>query len=109
RLGTVSSYSSRQASRDHGHLPSFPTRRSSDLKGRWWRPSRGYLSAIYEMTDHDDRPGPKQQRRNSRHQVAEQHGLSSRISPTGRDRKSTRLNSSHQIISYAVSCLKRTT
>src|SRR5438552_11789554 len=25
----------------------------------------------------------------------------------GRDRKSTRLNSSHQIISYAVSCLKK--
>src|SRR5947208_13199994 len=28
---------------------------------------------------------------------------------TGRDRKSTRLNSSHQIISYAVFCLKKTT
>src|SRR5258708_18590584 len=27
--------------------------------------------------------------------------------PTGRDRKSTRLNSSHQIISYAVFCLKK--
>src|SRR5258708_15366526 len=26
---------------------------------------------------------------------------------TGRDRKSTRLNSSHQIISYAVFCLKK--
>src|SRR5947208_10859409 len=28
-------------------------------------------------------------------------------SGTGRDRKSTRLNSSHQIISYAVFCLKK--
>src|SRR5438552_14849810 len=28
-------------------------------------------------------------------------------SPTTRDRKSTRLNSSHQIISYAVFCLKK--
>src|SRR5258708_21808012 len=28
-------------------------------------------------------------------------------SSTGRDRKSTRLNSSHQIISYAVFCLKK--
>src|SRR5258708_18356850 len=27
--------------------------------------------------------------------------------PIGRDRKSTRLNSSHQIISYAVFCLKK--
>src|SRR5438552_13056485 len=27
--------------------------------------------------------------------------------PLGRDRKSTRLNSSHQIISYAVFCLKK--
>src|SRR5258708_15043944 len=27
--------------------------------------------------------------------------------PAGRDRKSTRLNSSHQIISYAVFCLKK--
>src|SRR5260364_160439 len=29
-------------------------------------------------------------------------------SASGRDRKSTRLNSSHQIISYAVFCLKKT-
>src|SRR5260221_1032300 len=28
-------------------------------------------------------------------------------SPTGRDRKSTRLNSSHTVISYAVFCLKK--
>src|SRR5258708_11108676 len=29
------------------------------------------------------------------------------VSATGKDRKSTRLNSSHQIISYAVFCLKK--
>src|SRR5438552_12401882 len=29
------------------------------------------------------------------------------VSPVTRDRKSTRLNSSHQIISYAVFCLKK--
>src|SRR5258708_30407636 len=29
------------------------------------------------------------------------------MAPMGRDRKSTRLNSSHQIISYAVFCLKK--
>src|SRR5215216_2779976 len=33
----------------------------------------------------------------------------SRRSPPPRDRKSTRLNSSHQIISYAVFCLKKKT
>src|SRR5438552_14924020 len=34
-------------------------------------------------------------------------GPDSRTPPTLRDRKSTRLNSSHQIISYAVFCLKK--
>src|SRR5207244_12363830 len=33
--------------------------------------------------------------------------MTSRTSPAPRDRKSTRLNSSHQIISYAVFCLKK--
>src|SRR5438552_10280614 len=36
--------------------------------------------------------------------AAADHGEAERI---GRDRKSTRLNSSHQIISYAVFCLKK--
>src|SRR5260221_1811345 len=30
-----------------------------------------------------------------------------RVKPLGRDRKSTRLNSSHTVISYAVFCLKK--
>src|SRR5258708_23688202 len=34
------------------------------------------------------------------------HGEASLVRP-GKDRKSTRLNSSHQIISYAVFCLKK--
>src|SRR5260364_136177 len=34
-------------------------------------------------------------------------GRSRRRNRNGRDRKSTRLNSSHQIISYAVFCLKK--
>src|SRR5258708_28477079 len=33
--------------------------------------------------------------------------MPSRYSPPSKDRKSTRLNSSHQIISYAVFCLKK--
>src|SRR5258708_17843739 len=43
--------------------------------------------------------------------VAEQHGVFVRLErrprPIREDRKSTRLNSSHQIISYAVFCLKK--
>src|SRR5438552_9194716 len=35
------------------------------------------------------------------------HAASSRVRERGLDRKSTRLNSSHQIISYAVFCLKK--
>src|SRR5258708_21394504 len=35
------------------------------------------------------------------------HWLMWAIGPVERDRKSTRLNSSHQIISYAVFCLKK--
>src|SRR5438552_7975628 len=35
--------------------------------------------------------------------------LDREVQPVKRDRKSTRLNSSHQIISYAVFCLKKKT
>src|SRR5438552_9531400 len=61
-------------------LHSFPTRRSSD-----------------PLRQHDQRladgraPGPSRRERGG----------------DDRDRKSTRLNSSHQIISYAVFCLKK--
>src|SRR5205807_10295051 len=34
-------------------------------------------------------------------------GIREEVSPRGRDRKSTRLNSSHLVISYAVFCLKK--
>src|SRR5258708_29063347 len=39
--------------------------------------------------------------------VQEIDGVDVVINLAGRDRKSTRLNSSHQIISYAVFCLKK--
>src|SRR5437588_6395449 len=35
------------------------------------------------------------------------HRLHPGLRPSGRDRKSTRLNSSHTVISYAVFCLKK--
>src|SRR5205807_8856286 len=75
---------------DHRDLHSFPTRRSSDLVRRNSAPrnrcglaragaSRS-RSAAGGALRHDSRPG---------------------------DRKSTRLNSSHLVISYAVFCLKK--
>src|SRR5699024_12395378 len=77
-------------------LPSFPTRRSSDLvwpstHHRWtrtatacagWRPAVG-SPGTWRCTSCEPRGW------------------------AGRDRKSTRLNSSHVSISYAVFCLKK--
>src|SRR5206468_11208042 len=95
-------------------LPSFPTRRSSDLVG---------LDAF----DHEQRPAVSTDQLVQRFNLARQivrHRLSVRfvlgipivaecfsgcIEDHGeivRDRKSTRLNSSHDQISYAVFCLK---
>src|SRR5438132_9477533 len=44
-----------------------------------------------------------------RHPVPLQGRNRSRVRGSGRDRKSTRLNSSHTVISYAVFCLKKKT
>src|SRR5207244_5988143 len=73
----------------HRDLHSFPTRRSSDLAGQASRdraacPARDLVS----------------------HRAAR---VADRPAAPNRDRKSTRLNSSHQIISYAVFCLKKKT
>src|SRR5690606_41637320 len=73
-----------------GHLedlPSFPTRRSSDLSiGR-----HEELAQRLSEQEGDVDEGPR------------------RIDRRLRDRKSTRLNSSHVKISYAVFCLKKKT
>src|SRR5207247_8863598 len=92
----------------HRHLHSFPTRRSSDLA-----PDRGARRAAAPAHDVLD-PGTRGVRRIDELRT-EQRGtlLSSchlhRQDPQGReaDRKSTRLNSSHEWISYAVFCLKK--
>src|SRR5438034_1301469 len=65
---------------DHLDLHSFPTRRSSDLVS-------GGRRDVAEARAHATRPPPAGYDR--------------------RDRKSTRLNSSHTVISYAVFCLKK--
>src|SRR5207247_9167607 len=95
-------------------LPSFPTRRSSDLtpatpsaafgvgeKGGG-DPVEMYLNDVFTVTvNMAGLPG-----------ISVPAGLSAEGLPLGlqligRDRKSTRLNSSHEWISYAVFCLKK--
>src|SRR5690242_21377037 len=119
---SISFYSSRKYSRNflfyssgvHRDLHSFPTRRSSDLEARidyrrditWlsWTvpgrpaPCRPCMFAIGRMHDR-------------RRDVMRLAGLAGGALGGGtllrpRDRKSTRLNSSHMSISYAVFCLK---
>src|SRR5689334_24561091 len=70
---------------DHRDLHSFPTRRSSDL-----RQSAG-------------------QRRHEQVGLRAAHGGEAVVVLGVEDRKSTRLNSSHSSISYAVFCLKKKT
>src|SRR5438034_3706178 len=78
----------------HPDLHSFPTRRSSDLHDR-----REHLE-----------PEPKEHRDHSAHDEQDQLGpvlQMDEIVDEPEDRKSTRLNSSHTVISYAVFCLKK--
>src|SRR5207248_9577159 len=89
---------------DHPTLHSFPTRRSSDLRRRRL------------LAEHRTR---LDQRRVGRGEIAGHQaddadrrldaGVVSAASAHGlvEDRKSTRLNSSHRTISYAVFCLKK--
>src|SRR5258708_22124023 len=76
---------------------------------------------IYTLSLHDALPisrGPGASRRNGRahrrcgggrqlRELSQPAGCDGREAARGLDRKSTRLNSSHQIISYAVFCLKK--
>src|SRR5947208_7265766 len=81
------------SSGDLRDLHSFPTRRSSDLRpvGRGPRTARPR-----SRTPCSGRTGRRRRRR-----------WPAPPPPPPGDRKSTRLNSSHQIISYAVFCLKK--
>src|SRR5690606_41278187 len=99
----------RQSSRDHHDLASFPTRRSSDLARSLERgPSRTGAS----------RPSRRRRQRATGTPSANRVTPSPRATlsiacrghgPPRADRKSTRLNSSHVKISYAVFCLKKKT
>src|SRR5207244_8469399 len=97
----------------HPYLLSFPTRRSSDLSPAM--PSRSGLASIASEARAGDASAGNAQNDATIQATAAAGGLGSptRFRPRGnrahllQDRKSTRLNSSHQIISYAVFCLKK--
>src|SRR5690349_23029203 len=96
------------SSGDHRDLHSFPTRRSSDLI------AVAAAEAPLDLADHRQRDLPfkgGKRRRGGKlvrlgHRQRGQFGLV-RLRLAGLDRKSTRLNSSHVEISYAVFCLKK--
>src|SRR5699024_12827787 len=79
----------------HRDLHSFPTRRSSDLSESLFNAlteDREGFNPVYMMADSGAR--------GSKEQIRQLGGMRG-------DRKSTRLNSSHVSISYAVFCLKK--
>src|SRR5690606_41829302 len=98
----------------HRTLHSFPTRRSSDLAARpsvtplarnaqtWVHHEIQHVD--HEVDDHEDQSDQAQIRRHDR-DVGKLHRLDEEQAHA--DRKSTRLNSSHVKISYAVFCLKK--
>src|SRR5690606_41926878 len=93
------------SSRDHPHPHSFPTRRSSDL----------HFTLPPPLQLHRQLPQPAPLRLVHRiphrfiHPLAHAVGHldAVHLHLLDRDRKSTRLNSSHVKISYAVFCLKK--
>src|SRR5690606_41566615 len=94
----------------HRHLHSFPTRRSSDLgivtdaftDGHKHIPEQTGINIRFGHHTHANRILPF-----FRMQVG--HQLPIQVDIEAADRKSTRLNSSHVKISYAVFCLKKKT
>src|SRR5947209_10521442 len=91
------------------YLHSFPTRRSSDLAGYMNLEGRGTsnFDANFESSDtHGRTDSDFFTTIRGRLGFAFGHWL---FYGTGGDRKSTRLNSSHANISYAVFCLKKKT
>src|SRR5699024_12442247 len=93
----------------HLHLHSFPTRRSSDLK------TYDYTGTVEEEKSEIIRQIDISQEtldlvREGMAEVTDDEGTAAKTFadyPIKVDRKSTRLNSSHVSISYAVFCLKK--
>src|SRR5690606_42091531 len=90
-------------------LPSFPTRRSSDLRPALRHAhAHGRQDDALQIHHQERRPAPRQNRHlHAQAGVRRQRFRHAHASE--QDRKSTRLNSSHVKISYAVFCLKKKT
>src|SRR5688500_19422292 len=88
-------------------LLSFPTRRSSDLPKR--PRAVGRLRGEIEFDDvrFTYRTDDKAAKREAMAGVSLRIPAGQTVAFVGEDRKSTRLNSSHLVISYAVFCLKK--
>src|SRR5205085_12098585 len=91
-----------QGNGNHRDLHSFPTRRSSDLGLSRTLQSTGEYDKALAAVDEALKDAPKDAGLHARR--AELLHLPAAGT---RDRKSTRLNSSHSQISYAVFCLKK--
>src|SRR5205814_8391367 len=91
-------------------LLSFPTRRSSDLFRRTTRAEGNALGSSMRWSQEALRAALTSRRRRSPVRGGPRAASPPpRTAPSPRDRKSTRLNSSHLGISYAVFCLKKKT
>src|SRR5437868_12070203 len=89
----------------HLDLPPFPTRRSSDLH----RPAEAPVATASDQSPPAD-PPPSDGQENSSTvftYVIQPNDTLRELCLSLVDRKSTRLNSSHVSISYAVFCLKK--
>src|SRR5206468_12231882 len=103
-----------QSSNDHRNLHSFPTRRSSDLTAGANDHKQGTKERT--STEHGQDEAPHTPRKRVVRAINERKSYEGgnpveQIGDCGpaqafKDRKSTRLNSSHDQISYAVFCLK---
>src|SRR5205807_8892579 len=97
----------------HPFLPSFPTRRSSDLvpvgtctliapEGEWKSSFAGRLECLLAIFDQSRPVVDREEMESDAALITDEV-----IQGEHQDRKSTRLNSSHLVISYAVFCLKK--
>src|SRR5207249_11650212 len=90
----------------HRDLPSFPTRRSSDLQAELFNEIHRWVKQAWNRIESE---GADRRAAERRYAVVRDFlkAASQVLAEAWGDRKSTRLNSSHVSISYAVFCLKK--